>query len=35
MVRGTVVQRDGEIVAPKGHGEYQYLTEWLREPATV
>lgn len=31
MVRGTVVQRDGEIVAPQGTGEYQHLTGWLND----
>lgn len=35
MVRGTVVARDFEIVAPQGTGEYLYLTEWAKdiEPA--
>ncbi len=30
LVRGTVVQKDGQITAPKGTGEYMKLTDWLK-----
>ncbi len=35
MVRGTVVARDFQIVASHGHGKYQYLNAYLREPVAV
>ena len=35
MVRGTVVARDFQIVAQPGHGKYQYLNQYLREPVAV
>ena len=35
MSRGTVVARNFEIVAPHGHGRYQYLNSYLRESVAV
>lgn len=35
MVRGTVVARDFEIVAPAGHGRYQSLNGYLRRPVAA
>lgn len=32
MVRGTTVMLDGEIVGEAGHGEYQAISGWAREP---
>jgi dihydroorotase-like cyclic amidohydrolase len=35
MSRGTVIARDFQIVAPAGHGQYQYLNSYLREAVAV
>jgi dihydropyrimidinase len=32
MVRGTVVARDFQIVGQHGHGRYQYMNAYLKEP---